>query len=251
MNTGRKVVLSIGGFDPCAGAGVLADVKVFEMIQVQGMAVCTALTFQHESRFEGVHWVAPDEIKRQLQLLFEKYRIGFVKIGLIQGLDQLEVIVDYLLSLDSSSKVIWDPIFSASAGYEFHRLIDEKQLIRILGKIYLVIPNLNEIAWLNPGGVNALISARKLSKHCLVLLKGGHADSEKAEDILFVEDAQYSFSQFRIKDGEKHGSGCVLSSALTAYLARGYDVVESCRKAKNYTTDFLSSTKTLLGYHNR
>ena len=147
-------------------------------------------------------------------------------------------------------KIIWDPILKASAGYVFHENIDQIQLRRIFEKIYLLVPNLEEINLLNPVGINSLVSAKKLSKYCAVFLKGGHRVSDFSEDDLFINGQKYSYSQRKIVDGEKHGSGCVLSSSIVSNLALGFDLIESCRKAKNYTSTFLSSTNQLLGYQN-
>ena len=251
MNTGRPSVLSIAGFDPCGGAGILADIKTFEMHRVQGMGVCTSVTFQNENKFEGLIWIEIPEIKKQLNILFEKYSFDYVKIGLVKGLEELEDLIDFMMDKNAAIKIIWDPIVKASAGYDFHKELDLNLVTRILEKIYIVLPNLNEIKVLSPGEETAVASAEKLSKYCMVLLKGGHGEGDKAEDILFVKSKSYSFSQNKIKQGEKHGSGCVLSSSLTALMAMGFEVTDACGKAKKYTTDFLSSNKGLLGYHNQ
>jgi hydroxymethylpyrimidine/phosphomethylpyrimidine kinase len=249
MSGERISVLSVAGLDPSGGAGVLADCKVFEMHQVKGMCVCTTLTFQNENEFIGLSWVPVADIKKQLEPLFSKYTFAYVKIGLIQGLQELEEVIDFITGENKQIKIIWDPIMKASAGFDFHERIDQEQLIRILKKIYLLVPNIPEIDLLNPDGVTPAISAKKLSKYCNILLKGGHSKTDTAEDILFENENRYVFSQNKIIGGEKHGSGCVLSASVTANLAKGYTLVESCRKAKNYTTSFLSSNKGLLGYH--
>ncbi|HVD97617.1 MAG TPA: hydroxymethylpyrimidine/phosphomethylpyrimidine kinase [Cytophagaceae bacterium] len=249
MKQERPNVLSIAGFDPCGGAGLLSDCKVFEMHQVQGMGVCTSLTFQNESEFAGLTWVSLADIEKQMEMLFKKYAFGYVKIGLVQGLNELDTIIDSLQQKNPTVRIVWDPILKASAGYDFHNDIDAEKLIRILKKIYLLVPNFPEMELLNPDGVTPAISARKMSKYCRIFLKGGHSTTNVAEDILFENEKQYVFTQNKIENGEKHGSGCVLSSAILANLAKGYELVESCRKAKNYTAGFLSSTKGLLGYH--
>ncbi len=249
MKNQRPCVLSIAGLDPCGGAGLLADIKVFERHRVQGMGVCTALTFQNENEFSGLSWVPVENIKKQLDELFRKYRFEYAKIGLVAGWEELEEIVDYLRAQQEGIRIVWDPIMKASAGYEFHKNVDPGRFVRIMQKIYLLVPNIPEIDLLNPDGVTPVISARKLSKHGHILLKGGHSNSAKAEDVLFEQENEYVFSQDRIEGVEKHGSGCVLSAAILANLAKGYPLVESCRKAKNYTTDFLSGNKGLLGYH--
>lgn len=242
-------MLSIAGFDPCGGAGILADTKVFERHEVMGMGICSAITYQNESEFEGLSWMSFEQIEKQLEVLFRKYDFDYAKIGLIENMEVLEKTVDYLLHKKVSLRIVWDPIMKASAGYDFHTKIDTELLIRIMKKIYLVVPNIPEMKFLNPDGVTPTISARKLSKYCNILLKGGHSTNAMAEDVLFENEQQYTFSQDKIEGAEKHGSGCVLSASLLSNLAKGYTLVESCRKAKNYTTGFLTSTKGLLGYH--
>jgi len=250
MNYKRPIVLSIAGFDPSAGAGILADIKVFEMHKVLGMGVCTSITYQNEIDFVGLSWIESESIEKQLAILFEKYTINYVKIGLVKGLMELDAILDFLILKNSGIKIIWDPILKASAGYDFHNVIDHELLIKILKKIDMLVPNLQEIKQLNPGGLAPAVSAKKLSKYCKVFLKGGHSNTTIAEDILFVDGLSYSFSQEKIENGEKHGSGCVLSASLLSNLSLGYEVVEACRKAKNYTSGFLSSNAGLLGYQN-
>jgi hydroxymethylpyrimidine/phosphomethylpyrimidine kinase len=249
MNGERPYVLSIAGFDPSGGAGILADIKTFEMHQVQGMGICTSITFQNESEFEGLIWVENPEIKKQMTVLFRKYSFHYAKIGLVKGLEELNDLIDFMLEKNSSIKIIWDPILKASAGYNFHKEIDLDLVIKILKKIYVVSPNLDEIKVLDPGEENVMTIAEKLSQSCMVFLKGGHSDAKVAEDILFMKGEKYPFRRNKIENGGKHGSGCVLSSSLTALLARGFETVDACAKAKEYTAGFLSSTKGLLGYH--
>ena len=101
MNIERPLVLSIAGFDPSAGAGILADCKVFEMHRVYGMGVCTSITFQNESQFEGLIWLEYVTLENQLITLFKKYTFDFVKIGLVKDLDYLELIIDFLRKKNS------------------------------------------------------------------------------------------------------------------------------------------------------
>ncbi|HSZ24419.1 MAG TPA: hydroxymethylpyrimidine/phosphomethylpyrimidine kinase [Cytophagaceae bacterium] len=250
MKPNRPVVISIAGFDPCGGAGVLADIKVFENIQVQGMGVCTSLTFQNENEFEGLTWVEISDIKKQIDILLKKYTIEYVKIGLVQNLNVLNEIIDFLIERNATIKIVWDPILKASAGYDFHTKIDYEVLLNVIKKLFMIVPNLEEIIALNPVEENVFSKAEKLSEYCNVFLKGGHSNSDISEDVLFMERKKISFQMHKIDKGEKHGSGCVLSSSLIAYLALGFGVKEACEKAKKYTFNFLSSNEGLLGYHN-
>src|ERR1700729_4382873 len=106
----RPYVLSIAGFDPSGGAGILADIKTFEAQQTLGLGVCSALTYQTENTFEGVTWVNKDTIIKQLAPLLKAYSIDYVKIGLIENMEVLNSIIDYLLGKNPSMRIIWDPI---------------------------------------------------------------------------------------------------------------------------------------------
>src|SRR5260221_632714 len=104
----RPCVLSIAGFDPSGGAGILADIKTFEQHKVSGMGVVTGLTFQNDSEFDGVKWIEPNEIIKQIDVLTRKFKFQFVKIGMLESLDVLEKIISRLKA--NGSKLIWDPI---------------------------------------------------------------------------------------------------------------------------------------------
>lgn len=245
----RAFVLSIAGFDPSAGAGILADIKTFEQQETYGLGVCSAITFQHESYFEGVNWLDNQQIVHQAKLLFEKYSIGFVKIGLIQSLQDLDKIINTLLEWHPNLKIIWDPILKASAGFDFHSEINAILLEKILKKIYLITPNLPEVRQLIQGDFSDEEKALKLSKFCQVYLKGGHSENKFCEDILFFDNQTFHFKAERIPNGEKHGSGCVLSSAITANLAKSLPIQQACANAKQYMNQILKSNPNLLAYH--
>ncbi len=245
----RAFVLSIAGFDPSAGAGILADIKTFEQQETYGFGVCSAITFQDESYFEGVNWLDNEQIIHQAKLLFDKYSIDFVKIGLIQSLQTLDEIINTLLSWNPKLKIIWDPILKASAGFDFHSAINVVLLEKILKKIYLITPNLPEVRQLIQGEFSDEEKALKLNEFCQVYLKGGHSENAYCEDILLVENQKFYFKSERIPDGEKHGSGCVLSSAITANLAKSLSIQQACANAKQYMNQILKSNPNLLAYH--
>src|SRR3972149_10947273 len=101
----RPCVLSIAGFDPSGGAGVLADIKTFEQHKALGMGVVTGLTFQNDSEFDGVKWIETDEILKQIEVLARKFQFEFVKIGMVQNLETLEKIIESHKSQVTSHKV--------------------------------------------------------------------------------------------------------------------------------------------------
>ena len=125
MKKNRPYVLSIAGYDPCGGAGVLADIKTFETIGVYGLAVTTGITYQNDHKFAGVHWLSKKKIKNQLYPLLEAYKVEYVKIGLIESLEVQSEVIELLLGYNNDIKIIWDPILKASAGFSFHKKISK------------------------------------------------------------------------------------------------------------------------------
>lgn len=249
MTQTRPFVLSIAGFDPSGGAGILADIKTFEVHQTGGLGICTCITFQNENEFDGLEWLTFQAIQKQLDLLLRKYDIGVIKIGLIESFSVLNRLLDELLKINPNARIIWDPILRASAGYEFHANADQSLLFDILRKVFLVTPNLPEAQVLAADGKDALTCAAALSKYCNAYLKGGHSSTTDADDFLFMGSEHYRIEGKKIAHGEKHGSGCVLSAAIAANLAQGMPLRQSCEHAKSYMNHFLQSSKTLLGYH--
>ncbi|GAC1372797.1 MAG: hydroxymethylpyrimidine/phosphomethylpyrimidine kinase [Hymenobacter sp.] len=247
----RPYALSIAGFDPSAGAGLLADVKTLEASGVYGLGVCTALTVQNDVSFERVHWVPAAEIREQIRILFARFKVDFVKIGLVESLPQLLELVGWLKGQNPSLQIVWDPVLKASAGYEFHRKTDRELMQALCAEMALITPNQPEMLRIWPDEAAADTAAQAVSAYCPVLLKGGHDEGEQATDVLFAGGTWHSFSTPRLPHGEKHGSGCVLSAAVLAQLAKGQALVNACRQGKDYTTTFLASNDTLLGYHSK
>ncbi len=251
IQTERPYVLSIAGLDPSAGAGLLADVKVFEASRVYGLGVCAALTTQHDSDFRAVDWVPLDRIVAQCEPLFERYPIRVIKIGLIESLPVLASLLDWLHRTVPDPAIIWDPILKASAGFAFHAIDDRQPVVQLLRKLTLLTPNAPEASQLT-GTDQPWAAAEQLSAHCPVYLKGGHLPTQDGQvaDYLLVDGYGIrSFPAPFIASGEKHGSGCVLSAAIAAGLAQGLPLPDACRQARRYMNQYLASSPTRLGFH--
>ena len=247
----RPTVLSIAGFDPSAGAGVLADVKTFEDCGVYGMGVISAITYQNDIAFEKVEWLTLLKIIEQIEVLQKRFAFEYIKIGLIENLEILDQLVFFLKSTNTELKIIYDPILKASAGFEFYKNQDQKLLEDVCSKLYLITPNIPEAMELGTNK-DAEKNAKYLSAFCNVYLKGGHSIEKKGIDLLFTTDGkEVLFPTTAENVSAKHGSGCVLSSAITANLAMGASLEEACWEGKKYITDFLASNESLLGYHNK
>lgn len=246
MSAVRPFVISIAGLDPSGGAGLLADIKTLEMHRVQGLGIASAVTFQSENHFQGMKWLPETDIFNQLESLLHAYQPRAVKIGIIENLPVLGRLVERLKKQFPDVKIVWDPVLNASAGFEFHAQLDPEQVTAILNRIDLITPNLPESDILF-GTASAVEIARKTS--CPVLLTGGHSSGQLATDILMVRGEIHRFQHQKKAGFSKHGTGCVLSSAIAANLALGKELPEACRDAKEYIQQILISNSTRLAYH--
>lgn len=240
MSRQRSICLTIAGFDPCGGAGLLADIKTFEQLKLQGMSVCTANTIQTENEFHSVNWINQDIIIDQLNTILQKYEIEFVKIGLIESVDFLNRIVE-ILRAHKVKTIVWDPIFSASAGFEFHS--EENEFRNILSKIDIVTPNWNEFKTLFKCAYS-----NEFKSENTVYLKGGHREDKLGYDTIIHPKGKFNLKPKGVGKA-KHGSGCMLSAALLGYLCKGYPLQKASLKAKQYTYFRLVSNNSLLATH--
>lgn len=239
-------VLSIAGFDPSAGAGVLADVKTFEANGVYGMGVVSALTYQNDTEFDRVEWIDISKIAEQVTVLLRRFDIRYIKIGLIESAEVLSKLISFLHASIKDPVIIYDPIIKASAGFEFHHSPTPFQ--EVLKHIHCITPNIPEANWLF--GKDDLNEKLETASETLnIYLKGGHSDGDTITDLLYTSDHTYIYPNDRIPNGAKHGSGCVLSAALTAHLALGYTLPDAAERASQYTQQYLASSPTLLGHH--
>lgn len=245
----RPLVLSIGGFDPSGGAGVLADIKTIENHKCIGLAVQTSLTVQTEDRFLDVTWMSIEQILAQLEPLLCHYDISCIKIGLVESFEVLDQLLNYLKKNAPEAEIIWDPVLSASAGKDFHNKLGSEALTNILQKVDLVTPNSDEVKKLGKSE-NESVAADFLSQFTFVLLKGGHRKSEKGTDVLIDSNGGvYSFPPADFPVYEKHGTGCIFSSAVASNFALGQSVDHACENAKRYVEKVMASNKKLLAYH--
>lgn len=244
MSVSRPIAVSIAGFDPSAGAGILADIKTFEQNGVYGFGVCSALTRQNDREFFGVDWMEYEEIVEQLLPLITKFEIYSVKVGIIKSLDILNKLILYIKSLCKQAKIVVDPVMKASAGFSFHEQFDPEQLKLVLRECEVITPNYDEMQFLRQ------ILEDEPFRYGNVLLKGGHHPDKKGIDTLYLDTSPIDIPAINQAVFAKHGSGCVLSSAIASNLAKGNNLYNSCKEAKAYTEAFLSSNSSLLGYHN-
>ncbi|HEU0125230.1 hydroxymethylpyrimidine/phosphomethylpyrimidine kinase [Flavobacterium sp.] len=244
MSADRPFVLAIAGLDPSGGAGILADIKTFEQHKVTGFAISTANTIQTENQFHEIQWTDLSFIMRSIETFLLNYKISVVKIGIVSSLYDLDRIVSTIKLLSPSTKIVWDPVLKSTTKFEFMEVQNHLSLNKILSKIDLITPNHHEAEILFPDFIS---KENQFSTN--ILLKGGHNEKALGTDRLFLKDEVFELLPSNQKCFEKHGSGCVFSSAIASNLALNQTIKEACKNAKIYIENYLSSTSTLIGYH--
>ncbi|ESU28946.1 thiD protein [Flavobacterium limnosediminis JC2902] len=214
-----------------------------------GLAVSTGNTIQTENKFHEIQWTELDFVLDSIKTLFRNYDIKAVKIGIIPSLAYLKKIVTEIKKRSPKTKIVWDTVLKSSTEFEFTTIENQTELIEILQQIDLITPNYNEILKLSDSENSAEKIAQNLSTHCFVLLKGGHNPNQKGVDYLYFDEECAKLNSTLMAVSEKHGSGCVLSSSITANLGLGHDIILASLKAKTYIEKYLNSNATLLGYH--
>ncbi|NJB81939.1 hydroxymethylpyrimidine/phosphomethylpyrimidine kinase [Wenyingzhuangia aestuarii] len=244
-------ILTIAGFDPSSGAGITSDIKTFEAHNFYGLSVCTAVTVQNDIDFKNCHWIPTDLILKQIETLFERFKINIVKIGIIQSWEVLSLVLDKLHSLNSEIKIVLDPIIKATAGFDFHTEENQDLLDKIWGQCYIITPNYDEIQLLYPN-LDIDDTLEHISNKTNIYLKGGHREDKKGWDELYHSGiVMVNIPPNVDKVFDKHGSGCVLSSSLACNLALEQELEDACKLAKYYVERFLNSNESLLGTHIR
>ena len=245
MSRKRPYCLTIAGFDPSGGAGIVADTKTFEQLRVQGLSVITANTIQTEDQFLSTNWVELTHIEQQLTILLERYPVRYIKIGLVENGTILLSILHLIHRLVERPFIIWDPVLTATAGGDLVADRFALELPDILSKIDCIIPNLPEYEQLFGKLIPANFSAHYTP---MLYLKGGHSE-QQGKDFLYTHKTVYPFNSQINTPVKKHGSGCILSAAILAHIAREFPLVKASLKSKRYVEKALISNETLLAYH--
>ena len=242
----KKTALTIAGSDCSGGAGIQADLKTMTMNGVYAMSAITALTAQNTTGVRGIQESTPDFLKQQLDAVFEDIYPDAVKIGMVASTELICVIADRLRHYGAKNVVV-DPVMVATSGAALMKTDAVETLIAELLPIStLVTPNIPEAEVLSGMKIereeDMVAAAKKIGDkfHCAVLLKGGHSIND-ANDLLYADGELTWFAGKRIPNPNTHGTGCTLSSAIAANLAKGFSLTESVRRAKAYISDALSA----------
>ena len=226
-------VLTIAGSDPSGGAGIQGDLKTLADHGVYGMAVLTALTAQDSTGVSAVMDLPADFVRAQLTCLLADIPPVAIKLGMLGA--AASVVAEALQNW--SGTLVVDPIVRATSGARLIRAEGEAVLRDVLlPRATVITPNLPEAQLLLGGEAPAAWAART---GVAVLLTGGHADGSEVIDRLFTTTGAWSFPHPRIDSRNTHGTGCTLSSALAARLARGEDLPTAAEGAVTYVAALL------------
>ncbi len=245
MTARTAIAVTIAGSDSSGGAGIQADLKTFAALRVYGASVITALTAQNTTGVQAIHDVPADFVSAQIESVFSDLAVGAVKIGMLSSPGTIRAAAERLRRHAGGIPIVLDPVMVATSG---DRLISEEAVATLRETLMplavVVTPNLPEAATLlgEPTAATeneAVAQARRLRAAGAkgVLIKGGHAEGTESVDHLLTEDGPLRrFAAPRVATRNSHGTGCTLSAAVAAGLARGLDLNAAVAQAKAYIT---------------
>jgi len=245
-----KTALTIAGSDSSGGAGIQADIKTMTMNGVYAMSAITALTAQNTTGVRAIMESAPDFLAQQIDAVFEDIFPDAVKIGMIPSGELIHTAADRL-RYHAAKNIVVDPVMIASSGSPLMKSEALKALTEELFPLArLVTPNIPEAEVLSGMTVRTKDDMMKSAKRigdtygCAVLLKGGHSVND-ANDLLYFKNEYSWFNGKRIDNQNTHGTGCTLSSAIAANLAKGFELADSVERAKDYISCALAAQLNL------
>jgi hydroxymethylpyrimidine/phosphomethylpyrimidine kinase len=251
------IALTIAGSDSGGGAGIQADLKTFAALGVYGASVVTALTAQNTRGVQAIHYPPPGIVAEQIEAVLEDFAVAAIKIGMLGRAEIVEAVAALLPSASGRGGetllplreggpkgrvrafIVYDPVMTASSGDALSGAgFVETVRARLLPLVDCLTPNLAEAAALlgEPVARSEADMARqgeallKLGFRA-ILMKGGHLDGDEAIDLLVTAGALHRFAAPKIDSSDLHGTGCVLSSAIAGYHARGAALAEAVERA--------------------
>jgi hydroxymethylpyrimidine/phosphomethylpyrimidine kinase len=252
MNRQKRypVVLSIAGSDSSGGAGIQADIKTSAALGVYTATAITAITAQNTQGVHSQMAISPELVYDQIVAVIEDLHPSYIKIGMLSNSRVVEAVAAALSRY--SLPIILDPVIVSSTG---HRLlsIDAQEVVkrRLLPMSMLVTPNIPEMEALTNTSISTHEHKIEAAKHLLslgaqaILLKGGHEEGDTKSDILFRQSPSgietQLFTSDTITTRNTHGTGCTLSAAIAAFMARGYGLAEAVAEAKSFITEAIRS----------
>ncbi|MBW2065668.1 MAG: bifunctional hydroxymethylpyrimidine kinase/phosphomethylpyrimidine kinase [Deltaproteobacteria bacterium] len=240
-------VLTIAGSDSSGGAGIQADLKTFSALGCYGISVITALTAQSTKGVSSIYAIPSGFIREQMDAVLEDMGADAIKIGMLYSKESV-IAVSQGLEKHHGKNIVLDPLLVSHDGM---RLLEEEAVRHLKDTLIplstLVTPNIQEASFLLGKEISGLETMHQAARAICswgpesVLIKGGHLSGGTSTDVLYMrhEGRFVLLKKRRVKTKNDHGTGCTLSSAIAAFLAKGLSVEESVRSAKEYLTKAL------------
>jgi len=235
------VAMSIAGSDSGGGAGIEADLKTFAALNVHGTVALTAITAQNTYGVFAIQDVNLDVIEKQIDVVAEDIGIDAAKTGMLHRVEVIELVAKKVKQY--GFPLIVDPVMIAKSGARLLKIEAEEAMKKVLTPIATVItPNAMEAEVLSGIKVKTIEDMKKAAKKIAelgpkaVVIKGGHIESDKAIDIVYVDNEIKEFINKKIKTKNTHGTGCSFSAAITAEIAKGKSIIEAIKTAKEFIT---------------
>jgi hydroxymethylpyrimidine/phosphomethylpyrimidine kinase len=252
------IALTIAGSDSGGGAGIQADLKTFSALGVYGASVITALTAQNTRGVTGIHDVPADFIAAQIDAVYSDLAVGATKIGMLSLPATIEAVARGL-DRHRAKNIVLDPVMVAASGDPLLRPEAVATLKReLIPRASLVTPNLHEAAALTGMPFAKDEAAMRAQGEAIlgmgaeaVLVKGGHREGPEAVDLLVQRGSVRRFAAPRVATKNTHGTGCTLSSAIAAGLAKGMSLGDSVASAKTYVSAAIAAGARLNIGHGR
>jgi hydroxymethylpyrimidine/phosphomethylpyrimidine kinase len=245
------VAMTIGGYDPSGGAGILNDIKTFHALGVYGTAVITVLTAQNSKKVEDIEPVSTDFIQKQIETVLEDIPIRFAKTGMLYSSENVKVVSEKIV--EHELNLVVDPVMVAGCGsllsVEGYTKSVKKYL---LPNAVIATPNINEAEQLSGIKINniddAVDAAIEIGKICDVIVTGGHLNGA---NVLFNGTIKIINGEL-IESVNTHGTGCSYSAAITAELSKGIDLLQSVKIAGKFVKESVNNGEwgTLNQFHN-
>jgi hydroxymethylpyrimidine kinase/phosphomethylpyrimidine kinase len=236
-------VLAIGGFDPSAGAGVLADIKTIRAFGCYGLAVVTSLTFQNTLGVAGASNQSRETVASQLAGLLADFQIDSVKTGMLPTRSVIEEVAE-VIAANPIAHVVVDPVFESTSGF---KLVDDAAVAALVELLFplasVITPNTVEAERLTGIAVKCSQDKERAAQSLLalgpraVIVKGGHEGGVTCADLLLDREGVAVFTARRLESSHTHGTGCTFASALACLLGRGNSLRDAIPIAKQYLAD--------------
>ncbi|HEV8421068.1 MAG TPA: bifunctional hydroxymethylpyrimidine kinase/phosphomethylpyrimidine kinase [Actinomycetota bacterium] len=245
--------LTIAGSDSGGGAGIQADLKTFAVLGVWGMSAVTSITVQNTKGVTGVSDVPADVVAAQIRAVATDIGVDAAKTGMLSSAEIIEAVADAIEEAGVPNLVV-DPVFVSKHGDPLLRedAVDALRK-RVVPLATLVTPNLPEASGLAGFEVETREDMERAARAILdlgahtVLIKGGHLEGTSSDDLFADGDRVAWLSGERLASPNTHGTGCVLSASIAAYLARGDELIEAVRKGKEFVTEAIRHSLALGG----